>query len=94
MAVKGTIAKENVVKKIQEAFGNAYLGAKDNKHYVLVNDGENGDIQIAISMTAPKVGLETEKKIEFVGVSEDAPPAAISKEEKENIAALLESLGL
>ena len=36
---KGTIAKENVVNKIKEAFGNKFIGEIDKKVYLWEDDG-------------------------------------------------------
>ena len=53
MAAKGSLAKEEVTKKIAEAFGQNFLGEYEKKLYILAN--ENGEqIQIAISLTCPK----------------------------------------
>lgn len=56
MASRGTIAKENVVRKIVEAFGNDYIGEADKKIYVWADDGGQR-VQIAIAMTCPKVEI-------------------------------------
>lgn len=54
---KGTLAKEDVAKKLAAAFGADYLGEYDKKYYVY--GMENGEkIQIAISMTCPKTPVE------------------------------------
>ena len=54
---KGDIAKQNVLKKIQECFGDDYVNYIDKKIYVTANDG-NDIVQIALSMTCPKVEVE------------------------------------
>ena len=36
---KGTIAKENVTRKIIEAFGKDYIGEFDKKLYLWADDG-------------------------------------------------------
>ena len=42
MAIRGSAAKEYVSKKIQEAFGPAFLGIVDKKLYISVKEnGEN-----------------------------------------------------
>lgn len=54
---KGTLAKEDVAKKLAAAFGADYLGEYDKKYYVY--GMENGEkVQIAISMTCPKTPVE------------------------------------
>ena len=104
---KGNIAKENLINKIIEALGDAYLGAFDKKYYFSMQ--ENGEkIQVAISMTCPKTPVEftttdnndggwdfsdSKPKTGAVAVT-NAAPAEITEEEKDNIAALMERLGL
>lgn len=104
---KGTIAKENVIKKIAEAFGTNFIGEHDKKIYVWVNDGGE-QVQIAISLTCPKnpiqvaTNISTDENWDFSDSSpvnttiaiNNAPPAEITEEEKINIANLMEKLGL
>lgn len=59
MAARGNIAKEKVINTIQQAFGEDYLGVLDKKIYVQSNDGANGVIQVAITLTCPKTPIET-----------------------------------
>lgn len=58
MAIKGNIAKENVIRKIAEAFGNDWIGEKDKKYYVWASDGGE-KVQIAISLTCPKTFIDS-----------------------------------
>ena len=108
MAARGTVAKENVIKKIAAAFGSDAIGEFDRKYYVWANDGGER-VQIAITLTCPKTNIEVAENVvadsgdwDFsdnapattkVAVS-NAPPAEITEEEKENIANLLLKLGL
>ena len=56
---KGNIAKQNVAKKIAEVFGSDFVGEFDKKLYLWSE--ENGEkVQIAISMTCPKILLNLE----------------------------------
>lgn len=95
---KGNIAKENIAKRIAQAFGSDYLGEFDKKIYVLGE--ENGEkIQIAISMTCPKVAVVIEKEKSAEMNFEEMPvieskTVEISDEEKKNIADLMKRLGL
>ena len=103
---KGAIAKTEVIKRIQTAFGADYIGEFDKKVYVYAN--ENGEkIQIAISLTCPKVPVActTAPAVDNSGDwdFEDAAvttaptsfePAEITDEERDNVAALMERLGL
>lgn len=57
MAARGSIAKENIKNTLIETFGDKFLGEVGGKLFVLSQ--ENGqDIQIAISLTCPKVGID------------------------------------
>lgn len=104
---KGSLAKQMVATKLAEAFGSDYIGEFDKKYYLWAN--ENGErIQIAISMTCPKTPIEIVVTAEPDGdwdFSDDKPktatiavnnaaPAEITEQEKDNIAALMERLGL
>lgn len=99
MAVKGTLAKENVKKIIIESFNKNYIGENSNKLYVLADDGGE-KVQIAISMTCPKVGLETAQMEEastnsFIeGVIPKTPVVEMTPEEEANIQNLLKRLNL
>lgn len=108
MAAKGTLAKENVIKKIASAFGSDFIGEFDKKVYVYANDGGEM-VQIAISLTCPKNPIQVDTSISTASgdwdFSDDpkvnttvavmnAAPAEITEEEKQNIANLLEKLGL
>lgn len=60
MAKRGEGAKNNVVKKIQEAFGEDFVGIKDKKIYVNAIDSPNNEkLQIAITLTLPKTTMDT-----------------------------------
>lgn len=105
---KGSIAKTLVAQKIAQAFGPDYAGEFDKKIYVWAE--ENGEkVQIAISMTCPKVPVGAET-IDFKAEPGDslnfedmsaapitggaATSAEISETEKKNIAELMARLGL
>ncbi len=100
---KGNIAKENIVKVLEKAFGDDYIGEFDKKYYVWADDGGNR-IQISIALTCPKVyrGVEETASAEmnFEDDAESAAeensftPADISKEEQDTLAQLMERLGL
>lgn len=109
MAARGNVAKERVGKILREAFGENYIAEQDKKHYVWVDDdGER--VQIAISLTCPKTFIEVDgsaiPKAADGGLNfeEDAAPVVkaapaehvveISSEERYNITALMEKLGL
>lgn len=101
---KGSIAKENVVKKLKEIFGNDYIGENANKHYVWEKDGAER-VQIAISLTCPKnpIGTVDVNAAFGDGFDFEAPqvlaqtkfePAEITQEEQDNLAAMMAKLGL
>lgn len=104
---RGSLAKEDVVRKIAAAFGADYIGEADKKYYVYGE--ENGEkIQIAIALTCPKVAIETiavsAPKPTALNFEEDdgpkakvvvpAAPIEITAEERSNIAAMMARLGL
>lgn len=105
---KGAEAKNFVIQKIQEAFGADFIGEVDKKIYVWSKeDGQK--VQVAISLTCPKnpvgtinttkldvgnskAGFDFENDEMFVAVPNQTNE--ISEEEKQNLATLLEKLGL
>ena len=102
---KGAIGKQNVVQKIAEAFGKDFIGEHDKKIYVWTQ--ENGErIQIAISLTCPKIMIDAmdaempEAPAGDFDWSMDTPaapkaaPVEISQEEKDTVANLMAKLGL
>ena len=106
MAARGSVAKENIAKKLQEAFGKDYIGEFDRKYYLWANDGGER-VQIAISMTCPKTPIEVDKTVDTGGDWDftDTPktavipiasagPAEITQDEIDNIAELMLKLGL
>lgn len=107
MAAKGTIAKDNVAKKLAEVFGADYIGEYDKKYYLWANDGGER-VQIAISMTCPKNPIVVDELATDDGGDWDfsdtpkskqvavAPvePAEITEEEKARVADLLAKFGL
>ena len=103
---KGNIAKDLVEKKIQAAFGADYVGTFDKKIYVTAM--ENGEkVQIAISLTCPKVPVMVDNTVQIGDYNFEDPtpsittsatstftPAQITDEERKNIADLMARLGL
>lgn len=104
---RGSIAKQQVANKLAEVLGNDWIGEYDKKYYVWANDGGER-VQIAISMTCPKTPIEVAAVAEPAGdwdftdegtktatlVVSNAAPAEITQEEVDNLAALMERLGL
>lgn len=105
---RGNIAKTNIIKKLMSTFGDDWIGEYEKKAYVWANDGGER-VQIAISLTCPKNPIQINKDIQInmgdYDFSDDAPintlvavdeaaPAEITDEEKENLRLLMEKLGL
>ena len=59
---RGTIAKQNVINVIANAFGKDYIGEVDKKIYVWANDGGER-VQIALTLTCPKVNVDVEAAV-------------------------------
>jgi hypothetical protein len=105
MATRGTVAKNEVIKKLQEAFGSDYIGEIDKKIYVYANDGGER-VQIAISLTCPKTNANVEQAVRIAAETEEwsweespakkatPPTAEISQQERQNVADLMARLGL
>ena len=98
MAVKGSVAKLFVENKIKEMFGEDFIGSADKKLYVLADDGGQ-KVQIAISLTCPKVGLDIEGKgfvddTGIMGTYTGEPVIEITPEEEETIHTLIKKLNL
>ena len=95
MAAKGSVAKLFVENKIKEVFGEDFIGSADKKLYVLADDGGQ-KVQIAISLTCPKVGLDIEGKgfVDDIGTYTGEPVIEITPEEEENIQTLIKKLNL
>lgn len=91
MAIRGTIAKKEVEKKLAEAFGKDYLGEVNKKYYVQVPEN-NEMVQIAITMTCPKENLDFGTQDEGMPVVAQNPQ--FTNKERENIAELMRRVGL
>lgn len=100
MAVKGSLAKENVLKKIINALGSDYIGEFDKKYFCWADDGGQR-IQVSIALTCPKVyrGVEETDTNEMnfeESAATAAPagfkPAEITEQEQETLADLMAKL--
>lgn len=85
---RGNAAKEKVIQKIAQAFGEDWAGIQDKKAYVWADD-DGEKVLIALSLTCPKAPIE-----EFQKVSATPEVKEISAEERKNIEELMRSLGL
>ena len=99
---RGNIAKEAVIATLKEAFGSNFLGEKDKKYYVIADDGENGFVQIAISLTCPKVEIEfaetpsseAERDNNTQSTVSAPEPVEFTQEEQDNIDRLMKMFNL
>lgn len=100
---KGSIAKENLIKKLIDVAGDDYVGEASNKYYFWSNeDGEK--IQVCVSLTCPKTPLETSPALSGGGYDFSSPdtgakvwpqkPVEYTDEEKANIDKLIRELKL
>lgn len=86
MAVRGTEAKNYVIKKLKEAFGSDFLGEVDGKVYLRAPEGSE-KIQVNVSLACPKKEMATMASAPtfapeksggaFSLTIDDAPPPAV-----------------
>lgn len=99
--MKGAISKKFVFDTLKEVFGTAYVGEKDGKLYLNLEE-EGSTVQVAVSITCPKVPYTPD------GVVASASPAVVapafpepekkvapdvSKEEDDMISKFISSFG-
>ena len=96
---KGAVAKQVVEDKIRAAFGADFLGVADKKIYVQADeDGEK--VQVAISMTCPKIPFNTGSSTDSFevngnfGTPDTFKPAEITQDELDNVRNMIKELGL
>ena len=102
---RGAQAKLDIVNRLQAAFGQDWIGEYDKKYFVWGR--ENGEkVQIAISLTCPKVAVEvsTSAQTGDFNFEDDAPnvvvaasgyqPAEITDDERDRVRDLMKMLGL
>ena len=101
---KGATAKTKIAEKLKTLFDADYVGESGGKHYVWENDGAE-KVQIAISLTCPKnpigavdmsnaFGDGLDFEAEPVLAQTKFEPAEITEQEKDNLKALMDRLGL
>lgn len=91
MAKRGESAKNNVVKKIQEAFGEDFIGIREKKIYVNAIDSPgNEKLQIAITLTLPKATIDT--VVETTNFEDN--PTELSSADKRKVEDLKKILGV
>lgn len=84
MATKGSLAKENVLKKIINALGSDYIGEFDKKYFCWADD-DGQRIQVSIALTCPKVYRGVEEtdtnEMNFEETAATAAPAGFKPAE-------------
>ena len=92
---KGAVAKQEVIAKIKEVFPEAFEYGKELR-VPMEEDGQRVEIKIALTCAKTNVGgdgASVESQVES-NVTVNVPAAAPSEEEKQNIANLMDRLGL
>ena len=101
---RGSQAKSKIAEKIKNLYGSDYVGESGGKYYIYENDGAE-KVQIAISLTCPKnpigavdmsnaFGDGLDFEAEPVLAQTKFEPAEITEQEKDNLKALMDRLGL
>ena len=99
MAVKGSVAKATIEKKLKSLYTTDYIGKEGNKIYVWESDGAE-KVQIAITLTCPKIQLDIpQPDVTLEGYTADGITSAsgnkeITEEERSKLEAMLEKLNL
>lgn len=101
MAVRGSIAKEEIIKKIMETFPGSFINGKELR--IPWHEGAE-DLQIKVTLTAAKENIDNPNETKTFGtvinfptentVAEVAIDPQPSAEEKENLRLLMNKLGL
>lgn len=95
---KGSIAKENLIKRFVTAVGEDFICERDKKFYFWST--ENGErVQVAVALTVPKTPVECNSPggdLNFEGDTTPAvqKPVEMGADEQATLARLMEELGL
>ena len=101
MAAKGSILKQEIIKKLLEVFPGSFL-YNDGKE-VRICGNENGeDLQVKVTLTCAKENVAAGSDVDFPSLTNikenlnnaEAVPAQPTKEEKDNVRRLMEALNL
>jgi len=101
MAAKGSILKQEIIKKLLEVFPGSFL-YNDGKE-VRICGNENGeDLQVKVTLTCAKENVAAGSDIDFpslINVKEnlnntEVVPTQPTQEEKDNVRRLMEALNL
>ena len=92
---RGAIAKEEVLNKIKEVFPSLFIYGKEIR-IPMEEDGQRVEIKVALTCAKTNVGGESASEASGVESNDaiDVAAAAPTEEEKENIAKLMDRLGL
>lgn len=74
---KGNKAKERITRLIVDALGQDFISISDKKIYAWAQDEGNERVQIAISMTMPKVQVGAETQVTTGAPWEDSPASSM-----------------
>ena len=94
---RGSLAKENLIKRFAAAVGEDFICEKDKKFYFWST--ENGErVQVAVSMTVPKTPIECTSPGGDLNFDNDNIPEVVTvemnRDEKETLDRLMAELGL
>lgn len=93
---RGSIAKENLIKRFATAVGDDFICERDKKFYFWST--ENGErIQVAVSMTVPKTPVECNAPggdLDFSDTQTEAKLVEMGADEKATLNRLMTELGL
>ena len=96
--MRGAISKQKVEDKIREAFGKDFIGVDPSTKKIYVQAEEDGQmVQVAISMTSPKVPFTVDGDFNVAGnfgQPDEFQPVELTSEELENTRKLIEKLNL
>ena len=101
MAAKGSILKQEIIKKLLEVFPGSFL-YNDGKE-VRICGNENGeDLQVKVTLTCAKENVAAGSDVDFPSLTNikenlnnaEVVPAQPTKEEKDNVRRLMEALNL
>ena len=90
---RGSLAKEEIVKKILETFDGSFLNGKELR----IPMEENGEVvQIKVGLTCAKVNIEDVGSAPEISspVPASQEKIEVSETEKQNVQKLMENLGL
>ena len=93
---RGSESKQKVINKILETFEGSFLYGNKELRIPLEEDGQRVEIKVALTCAKTNVGgdgASVESQAES-NVAVNVPAAAPSEEEKQNIANLMDRLGL